>query len=252
MPHLIPLHSPRIIALLVLLMVAGCSSMGQIQTRMPEPLHTDSLSETELGWWRARFHILWESDEAPSWNVDLILAHQIVLPILQQHNNAIVLWRFHRRAARDEHGHRFSFIFYASPATAFDIFHAFMNDPLLDRLKFTGLITRAVYDDPSVLEKPNIEDATDRHWSDIVRRTWPYYIMGVSRMWLNMVSEIAVLQPDGDNISTISELMAFYQQVNATLSQMWREEGRHAFLHHLNALFGYEPLIYYEKRMLTF
>ena len=67
-----------------------------------------------------------------------------------------------------------------------------------------------------------------------------------------MVSEIAVLQPDGDDIATISELMAVYQEVNATLSQMWREEGRHAYLHHLNALFGYEPLIYYEKRMLTF
>jgi hypothetical protein len=233
-------------------MVAGCSSMGQIQTQMLKPLHADTLPETELGWWRARFHILWGAAEAPSWNVDLILAHQIVLPILQQHKNAIVLWRFHRRAARDEHGHRFSFIFYASPATAFDIFHAFMNDPLLDRLKFTGLITRTVYDDPSVLAKPNIEDTTDRHWSDIVRRTWPYYIMGVSRMWLNMVSEIAVLQPDGDNISTISELMAFYQGVNTTLSQMWAEEGRHAYLHHLNALFGYEPLIYYEKKMLIF
>ena len=47
-------------------------------------------------------------------------------------------------------------------------------------------------------------------------------------------------------------MVAFYQEVNTTLSELWRKEGRHAFLHHLNALFGYEPLIYYEKRMLTF
>ena len=252
MPRLICSHIWRIVALMVLLMAAGCSSMGQLQTRTPQTLTPESLPADELGWWRARFHILWGPDEAPSWNADLILAHQIVLPVLQQHKDAIVLWRFHRRAARDEFGHRFSFIFYASPATAFDIFHAFMNDPLLDRLKYTGLITEAVYDDPSVITQPNIADATDRHWSDVVRRTWPYYIMGVSRMWLNMIAEIAVRQPDGEYFSTVSELMAFYQEVNTTLSELWRQEGRHAFLHHLNALFGYEPLIYYEKRMLTF
>jgi hypothetical protein len=109
---------------MLLLMAAGCSSMGQIQTQAPKPLTPETLPAAELGWWKARFQILWAPDEAPSWNVDLILAHQIVLPVLQQHKDAIVLWRFHRRAARDEFGHRFSFIFYASPATAIDIFQA--------------------------------------------------------------------------------------------------------------------------------
>jgi hypothetical protein len=210
-------NNRTIVVVMMLLIVTGCSSMGQLQIRTPQPLTPEGLPADELGWWQARFHILWGPDETPSWNVDLILAHQIVLPVLQQHQDAIVLWRFHRRAARDEFG-----------------------------------LTEAVYDDPSVVTQPNIEDAADRHWSDVVRRTWPYYIMGVSRMWLSMIAEIAVRQPAGDHFSTVSELMAFYQEVNTTLSEVWRKEGRHAFLHHLNALFGYEPLIYYEKRMLTF
>lgn len=234
------------------MLVAGCSSLGQIQPQVPKPLTPQTLSQEERGWWGARFYILWPMDEEPSWHVDLILAHQIVLPVLQQYRDEIELWRFHRRAARDEYGHRFSFLFYASPATAFDIMHALMNDPLLERLKYSGLVLEDVYDDPAVVAKPNIEDTSDPHWPDVVRRNWPYYIMGVSHMWLNMIAEIAAQQPDGDNFSTISELVAFYQKVNASLSEMWREDGRHAFLHHLNALFGYEPLIYWEKRMLTF
>ena len=233
-------------------MVGGCSSMGQIQIQTPKPLAPEALSDAERGWWWARFHMLWPPDEATSWHVDLILAHQIVLPVLQRHQDEIDLWRFHRRAARDEHGHRFSFLFYASPATAFDIFHALMNDPLLDRLKYSGLILEEVYDDPGVIAKPNIEDTSDSRWPDVVRRNWPYYIMGVSRMWINMVAEIAARQSDGDHLATIPELVAFYQNVNLSLSEMWREDGRHAFLHHLNALFGYEPLIYWEKRTLTF
>lgn len=242
----------RLVVWTVLILVAGCSSMGQIQIRTAKPLAPEILSDEERGWWRARFRMLWPPEEEPAWHVDLILAHQIVLPALQHHRDEIDLWRFHRRAARDEHGHRFSFLFYASPATAFDIFHTLMSDPLLDRLKYSGLILEDIYDDPGVIEKPNIEDTSDPKWPDVVRRNWPYYIMGVSQMWVNMIAEIAAQQPDGDNLSTISELAEFYQNVNTSLTETWRKKGRHAFMHHLNALFGYEPLIYYEKRMLTF
>ena len=252
MPQSKKIFNLLVLILIVWLVVAGCSSMGQIQNRSPEPLVPETLSDEERGWWRARFFVLWPPEEEPSWHIDLILAHQIVLPVLQQHRDEIDLWRFHRRAARDDHGHRFSFLFYASPATAFDIFHTLMNDPLLDRLKYSGLILEDIYDDPGVIEKPNIEDTSDPIWPDVVRRNWPYYITGVSRMWVNMIAEIAAEQPDGDNVSTIPELVSFYQNVNTSLSEVWREKGRHAFMHHLNALFGYEPLIYYEKRMLTF
>ncbi len=40
--------------------------------------------------------------------------------------------------------------------------------------------------------------------------------------------------------------------MNDAVDDMWRQEGRHAFLHHLNAVFGYQPLVIYEKKLLTF
>ena len=34
-----------------------------------------------------------------------------------------------------------------------------------------------------------------------------------------------------------------YARLNDRLCGIWQQQGRHAFLHHLNALFGYVPLL---------
>ena len=127
-----------------------------------------------------------------------------------------------------------------------------MNDPLLNRLRFTGLITKDSYDDPDFVSKPNIEDTSDSKWSPVVQKNWPYFIMGVSQMWLNMITGVAAELPDRTPYYSVKELEAFYQEVNTRLTKIWQQEGRHAYLHHLNALFGYKPLIYYEKRYMKF
>jgi hypothetical protein len=49
---------------------------------------------------------------------------------LEKFDNDIYLWRFYRRAARDEAGHQFSFMFYASSLTAYSIYQDLSNDIL--------------------------------------------------------------------------------------------------------------------------
>jgi hypothetical protein len=44
----------------------------------------------------------------------------------------------------------------------------------------------------------------------------------------------------------------FYRVVNERLVELWRDEGGHAFIHHLNALFGYEETFIYERRLMRF
>ena len=76
--------------------------------------------------------------------------------------------------------------------------------------------------------------------------------MGVSEMWLNLIREV-VSQTSGDKVpANLDELLGLYEQVNTTIEQMWQEEGQHAFLHHLNAIFGYEPIEIREKRKMNF
>lgn len=229
----------------------GCSSIGQVQSREIQPAQPDVLPSGN-GWWYARFRLSWPPNTDPVWYMDLYLAHQIILPLLQAHQNDIHLWRFHRRAARDGAGRQFSFIFYTSPRTAQKIFQTLQSDPMAIKMKSGGVIDDIVIDDPAKLTRPNIEDTSDKNWPVSIQKAWPYYIMGASQMWLNLIAQVA-----GDNLISgpplsVQEIEAFYNQVNQTVTDLWQKQGRHAFMHHLNALFGYEPLIYYEKRYLTF
>ena len=40
----------------------------------------------------------------------------------------------------------------------------------------------------------------------------------------------------------MEDYLAFYKKVEESVTEAWKREGRHAYLHHLNAIFGYEPL----------
>jgi hypothetical protein len=76
--------------------------------------------------------------------------------------------------------------------------------------------------------------------------------MGVSQMWLHLISEIAEHNASRQAPSSLIEYQDFYRQVNESVQASWQEEGRHAFLHHLNAIFGYEPVIGREKQLMKF
>ena len=252
MPLIMNMRNSLFAVLVAVLMVGGCTSLGQVKIKKPEPLTPEILASEKTGWWSARFRINWPPDTKASWQVDLLLAHQVILPVLERHKSEIALWRVHRRAVRDSSGHRFSFIFYAPQSAAYTIFQELMNDSLLSQLKYSGLVIEDSYDDPAVVSKPDIEDTSDTHWSVIVQKNWPYYVMGASQMWLNMIVHVAGELSDGNEFYSIAEIEAFYQEVNTRLIEIWQTEGRHAYLHHLNALFGYKPLIYYDRRYLSF
>jgi hypothetical protein len=184
--------------------------------------------------------------------MDLFISLEIVSPVLDQYGEDIILWRFHRRAARDETGHRFSFIFYCTRDTAQQVYDSIQSNDELKKMKTAGMIIQDIYDDTGRTTQPDIEDTSDPGWSPSTRKSWPYFIMGVSRMWLEMIKDIAGKNSDRENLSSAEEFRAFYEQVNESVLDIWREEGSHAMLHHLNALFGYEPVAVYERRFMTF
>ena len=239
------------IIFLLLLISTGCASLGRVQKQETKPLKPQELPAGN-GWWFARFHLSWPPDTEPVWYMDLCLAHQVFLPLLEKYQEDIYLWRFHRRAARDAAGRMFRFIFYATPQTAQAIFTALNTDPLIKNLIDAGVIERTEYDDPTRITRPNIEDTSDGNWPDAIQKTWPYYIMGASQMWLNLIAEVAAEYPEDFAPTSSKEIEAYYQQIDKTILELWQQEGRHAFMHHLNALFEYEPLIYWEKRYMNF
>ncbi len=241
-------------ALLFVVSFSGCAWIANVKKAKPvEPESVGQKSvNAEKGWWYARFRMDWPKDKDPAWYMDLILAHRIILPVLDQYKKQIPLWRFHRRAGRDPAGHQFSFIFYASRETAQEIYDAIRSSRLLEELIAERLVVDTIYDDTTADLRSDLGATSDPHWSLEIKRTWPYYIMGVSRMWVNLIDEVSKETIKERDLSNLGDLQEDYRKVNEVIEKQWRQEGRHAFLHHLNAIFGYEPLVVYERRLMNF
>ena len=241
-----------IIGILLLIFASGCANLGQVQKYEVTPVVTEELPPGN-GWWRARFRMDWPPDTEPIWYMDLYIAHQVILPLLELNKADIYLWRFHRRAKRDGAGRQFSFIFYSSPQTAQRIFSSLQSNFILTEALASGVIDDIVYDDPAEIRKPDIDDTSDKSWPAVIQKSWPYYITGVSQMWLNLVAAIAERDlKEGHRLVSFEEIETIYSGVDESITELWRINGRHAFLHHLNAVFGYHALIYYEKLYLNF
>ncbi len=239
------------LGILFIAFAGGCTSLGQVQTQAVKPVSPEELPSGN-GWWRVRFRMNWPLDTDPIWYMDLYLAHQVFRPLLDEHKADIHLWRFHRRAKRDGAGRQFSFIFYALPRTAQKIFDALQANPILASSLSARVVDDIIYDNPAKIKRPDIGDTSDKKWPPVIQKTWPYYITGVSQVWLNLVVEIAERDLKDNQPASLEEIESFYRQVDDTVTRLWQQNGRHAFLHHLNAVFGYQPLIYYEKRYMNF
>jgi hypothetical protein len=223
------------------LTLSGCSGMRPGPVISPPPGVAPPAADGDEYWWVYRFRIDWPADAPADMSVDLLLAHAVVKPALERHASRLPYWRFHRRAARDAIGHQFSFLFYTDPATAADLYAALASSQVHARLRDQGLVTRIVTDDPQAPVRPGIGDASDPSWPPMLQRQWPAYIMGVSRLWLGLIDEaVAELAPEQREDD---DLLAVYREADARVSRLWYTQGQHAFLHHLNAVFGYRELL---------
>lgn len=241
-------------AAILVTLLCGCASVPALPPLGADgavPATATAAAPGERGWWYARFRIDWPLEEEPRWYLDARIAREVVAPVLKSHQDQIELWRFHRRARRDPAGHQFSFIFYAAPATADKVFHALRESPLLAKLKADHLLIEDAYDRTTEITRPGLGDTSDPQWSEPLRQAWPWFIMGVSRTWLDLVDHFA-RQAEASGDASGADPDACYREVERRLQELWRNEGDHAFLHHLNALFGYQPTTVYEKRLMTF
>jgi hypothetical protein len=212
----------------------GCSAT---QPRSIEPQVTGDGLPVGQGWWHARFRITRQQEGPPSWHVGTMIAGEVIAPVFDTHYRDILIWRVHRRAGNDDYGHVFSFIFYSTPAGAQRIYNDIAANPVLAQLRQEDKVSWVGFDDVHEISRPRVEDTSDSKWSVPVQKTWPALIMGASRMWLDLVGELAATHVDE------GDLEKRYEIVQHELNEIWAGQGQHAMLHHLSAIFAYEPLL---------
>jgi hypothetical protein len=115
-----------------------------------------------------------------------------------------------------------------------------------------GIVIRDLYEDPTRIIAPHLEDTSDGNWSPTIRKSWPYFIMGVCEMWLNLIDELSKNTLAAQKRPSLKNLLASYQKTNETIKNLWQTGGGHSLLHHLNAIFGYEPVLIHEVNLRRF
>jgi len=207
-------------------------------------------STSEKGWWQIGFHRHFSEEDEVQWQYDTLLAFKIFKPIINA-NQELTLWRFHRRAASDNSGHKFSFIFYATRKAAEAIYQHVSQKGLVEELLNKNHIERLSFYDINQQLRSEIENTSDPKWPLELQKTWPYFIMGVCQTWLGLVEHYyGELELSED--AALDEQLNAFTKVSEKIDLLWKQNGSHAFLHHLNALFAYQELYITEHRLGRF
>ena len=197
-------------------------------------------------WWRASFQIEWDTERSPNWHYGPLVAEQVILPVIQRYGEQFQFWRFHRRAGDDAAGHRFSFLYYTNSKTAGLVEALIRQNKTLTHLIDEGAVIRADIGSYSEQGGFSVSATSDKNWTPVMQQTWPYFLMGVSQMWLQQVvhfSEDSSFEHSGFDGTEGVDLEEQYIYVQSKLNGMWLNEGRHAYLHHLNAIYAYQPVL---------
>ncbi len=233
----------RILTLTCLaLCVSACSTVQIAPAPELHPAAAPLAAEhPERAWWQLRFKLTWPEGEIPDFSRHLLIADQIIAPALLEYQEDIALWRIHRRAGRTPSGHQFSLILYADEFTAQALAADVEANPLTGWLLEREMIEETRFHRRTREELAALEDTSDREWPLEIQRSWPYFIMGASQSWLLMVQELSAEKTLTGTVS-YDDLLAHYAAVHEEVTAQWREFGQHAYLHHLSAVFGYQPI----------
>ena len=194
------------------------------------------INDSDKAWYAARFSFNWEQGQEPDWYLGTLIAGEMIAPLLPQYTDQITYWRVHRRAVRDATGHVFSFIFYSSKASAAKIYQQLQSNKLLAQLQQQQELLKVSYDPLAVNSEARLADTSDPVWPATVRKTWPLFIMGASQMWL---AQIEIIK---QSTSTESDIILRYQSIQDQMTELWGQQGKHALIHHLSALYAYQPV----------
>jgi len=230
---------PVYLAFSLMTCLSACANKPVHLAGVETAVNTRATESEEKFWWYCRFKVQWPEDTDIDLVADLMLAHDIVKPVLDVYRSKIEYWRFHRRAVHDEAGHQFSFIYYTDPVTAAAIMVDLKKSDILQQALSENIVDKIIFDDTDNPVKPNPGDTSDQRWPPEIQNNWPAYIMGVSSTWLGLIDD---LMTDSPAVDSIQELVEQYRKVESEIASMWSRDGQHAFIHHLSAVFGYEPI----------
>jgi hypothetical protein len=190
-------------------------------------------------WYSHQFFIERPNFANTRWWIDLFLFDTIVRECLIANAKDIDIWRIHRRGQDDATGHKFSFLYYSSKEVFKTIESSITDHGVVKVLQKANFLR-----DLSHVEiGAKIEATSDNKWPLPLQKTWPYYIMGVSQMALELVDNLRHSPRPAYDVVSINDCETYYTLIMNRFIEVWQNWGSHAFFHHINAVFGFMPVV---------
>jgi len=189
-------------------------------------------------WYSHKFRIERPDPANTLWWIDIFLFDTVVRDCLTPTTD-IIMWRIHRRSAGGESGHQFSFYYYATHEMFESVKSSIIDHQAVKILNSANLLRDLLHNE----EGSEIEATCDPSWPLSLRKSWPYYIMGVSKMALELIENLRPSPRPALDVNSIHEYERYYSHLMFKQNEVWQNFGSHAFFHHINAIFGYVPLI---------
>lgn len=195
-------------------------------------------------WYGFNFRITWTENQEPKTWVDIFIIDRIVRDVISKKESELKLWRIHRRSARDERGHELTLDCFTIEETGSLIEELIRENDSFKILKDNNLLAEDLVKGTGGSNIHDIaDDISTRDWQMELKKSWPYYIQGCSKLFLYLIEFLkGNIQADFDD-KNISKIESFYTELNNRISEIWQKHGSHAFFHHINAIFGYVPLL---------
>jgi len=189
-------------------------------------------------WNRFRFRMNTDWQRGPRWWIDLYVMDTVIRDVIIANKAELSLWRMHRRANNDAIGHQVSLSCYTTANAAIGIEEAIQGHECFKSVR-DALTMKCLRE----LGGEAIDEISDASWPQELRKSWPHYICGVSQMLLDLIEQVRPQRSADTTAPDIVAVESLYTEVERRLTHLWEQHGSHAFLHHLNALFGYVPLL---------
>lgn len=215
--------------------------MFRLAPHIPVSLYVGQLKGDILmnNWYGHMFRIDRIDSANTRWWIDLFLFDTVIRDCLAANLKNLYMWRIHRRGKEDHTGHQFSFLYYSSPEVYDIMKSSIINHKTVEVLQGAHFLRDLLHSHKGI----EIEATSDSTWSIPLQKAWPYYIMGVSQMALELIANLHDSSRTTLDVSSINDCEIYYTQLMTKLTNVWQNCGSHAFFHHINAVFGYMPVI---------
>lgn len=195
--------------------------------------------DAKMKYWN-QYWFDFNDDKGDYRHIDFSIIRYVVYDIINKYNKDILHWRFHRRFNEDKAGHIFKLFVFTDKSIGQQV-KTDIDTNLLSKLLLTHRILKSIdwkEENKSDGLNDKVEGILDaQKWTIEIKKSWIHFAEGVSKLMMDWI--LLYDAPKIDSNTNFTEIDKRYKTIQDDFEGKILKDGQHAFIHHLDAFFGY-------------